>query len=310
MVKYLSFAGNQLENLKNQLEDSGSISKMTGSGMYFEHLNANCDFLQLDLFIGQDLYLFQKPYSALSSPSGLLIYFFDGDQPPSYQLDDVNVETVKRGSLFVSHRQACKIRFSKPYRGFWGVFSVSGAWSSESLPYPYQTLSKCLPLSALSIHYLNQLRRAEISETKRENCARTIILHQLFYQLLLELITRSKQSSSLNSIEQIKYYLLTNLSSPLPAVEKLAQLCNMSVSTFKAKFQQNTGGSAKKFFYEAQMDLANRLLSQGFTIKEIANQLGYANASNFIHAFKRKFGVSPLKYKEEQAVDLLPLSGH
>ena len=153
--------------------------------------------------------------------------------------------------------------------------------------------SKCLPLSALSVHYINQLSIKRGTETKKGECTRTIILHQLFYQLLIELITTNQQSS--DSIEQIKHYLLSNLSSPL---EELAQLCNMSVSTFKSKFQKSTGASAKKFFYDAQMNLATRLLSQGVTIKEIANQLGYANASNFIHDFKLKFGVSPMKHKE------------
>lgn len=298
MAKPFSFAGNHLENLKGQLDNFKRISPTNDIHTYFEHLNAHCYYLHVDILANHDIHLFQKPTSSSSNPGGLLIYLFDGSQPPYCQIGEATLETLKQGMLIISHKQTCKIRFSKSYRGFWGVFSMSGQWCSENFPYPYPTRSNCLTLSALSIHYINQIRQGEIPETKRNKCIRSIILNQLFYQLLIDLTTATQQSSNLNSVEQIKHYLLTHLSSPLPPLEELAQLCNMSVSTFKSKFQQSAGASAKIFFYEAQMNLAIQLLSQGFSTKEIANRLGYANASNFIHAFKRKFGVSPLKHKE------------
>ena len=45
------------------------------------------------------------------------------------------------------------------------------------------------------------------------------------------------------------------------------------------------------------MDKAAKLLSEGkYNVNEVSIELGYSNSSHFIHAFKKKFGITPLSF--------------
>lgn len=297
-----SFEGAYLEKFKNKIEEFTSANvnskeNTTGITVFFEHLPPQSHCLQLNISNIEPIKITQHISPPLSGPSGLLIYFFDGNHSLNIQIGESKVETSSIGVAILSHKSPFSIQVEESYKGFWCFFSISANWYSQHWTTYFPPLPKLLPISALNIHYMHQLKAESLLDAEKPHLERTIVMNQLLYQLLSELITDSRQVNNSNSIEQVKQLLLTNLSSPLPSVEELAQLCSMSVSTFRTRFQQNTGTSAKKFFYDAQMNFATRLLSQGLSIKEIANQLGYANASNFIHAFKRKYGVSPLKHK-------------
>ena len=51
------------------------------------------------------------------------------------------------------------------------------------------------------------------------------------------------------------------------------------------------------YLLEHKLDHARVLLdSAKFQVNEVAYQIGYANPSHFIAAFKKKFGVTPKKY--------------
>lgn len=300
MPYYFSFEGAHPDSLKSAIEGFTSANADNKENTvnitpFFEQLSPLCNYLHLNISTREAIEFTQKIPSNSSDSSGLLVCFFDGNRSLNIQIGDDTIEISPPGAAILSHRSPFTIQFAETYKGFWSLFSLSAQWCSQHRAFP--VLPKLLPLSALNIHYLHQLRTDSHTESDRPHLKRTVVINQLLYQFLSELLTESKQVNHNNSIEQVKQLLLTNLSSPLPPLEELAQLCSMSVSTFRARFQQSTGTSAKKFFYDAQMNFATRLLSEGFSIKEIAGRLGYANASNFIHAFKRKFGVSPLKHK-------------
>ncbi len=59
------------------------------------------------------------------------------------------------------------------------------------------------------------------------------------------------------------------------------------------------GSSFKKLRYEAKMAMAATLLEQNkISIEECAAQCGYASASSFVSAFKKKYKTTPKKYRE------------
>ncbi|WP_169704891.1 helix-turn-helix domain-containing protein [Runella slithyformis] len=302
MPYYFSFEGNHLESFKNELHEFISSNGTTTDNCFkitafFEQLPPRCHYLQFNILTNSPIEFSQKIATNIQGTSDLLICFFDGNHALNIQIGESKTEISTRGVAIVSHKTPFNIQLPESYKGFLCFFSISAKGWSQHLTTYFTFPCKLLPISALNIHYIHQLRAELFIESGKVHLERTIVINQLLYQFLSELITDFRQVNNNNSIEQVKQLLLTNLSTPLPPLEKLAQLCNMSVSTFRARFQQNTGSSAKKFFYDAQMNFATRLLSEGFSTKEIANRLGYANASNFIHAFKRKFGVSPLKHK-------------
>ena len=70
----------------------------------------------------------------------------------------------------------------------------------------------------------------------------------------------------------------------------------MSVSTFKRVFKKHYQQSPIKWFQNQRLEYAAYLLKkEKRKSSEIFDLVGYENHSNFIKAFKNKFGVTPKK---------------
>jgi len=80
-------------------------------------------------------------------------------------------------------------------------------------------------------------------------------------------------------------------------VQELAFLCNMSVSTFKRAFLKQYNTSPIKWFQTKRLEHAAFLLQTQKQSSEIYELAGYENLSNFIQAFKRKYGCTPKQYQ-------------
>ena len=79
-------------------------------------------------------------------------------------------------------------------------------------------------------------------------------------------------------------------------LNELSFLCNMSVSTFKRVFQKHYQQSPIKWFQNQRLEYAAYLLQkEKRKSSEIFDLVGYENHSNFIKAFRNKFGVTPKK---------------
>jgi AraC-like DNA-binding protein len=58
------------------------------------------------------------------------------------------------------------------------------------------------------------------------------------------------------------------------------------------------GTSFRRVVEEVRTALADEMLQQRMSVDEVAERLGYAEASSFVHAFKRWKGVSPGAYRQ------------
>jgi len=81
-------------------------------------------------------------------------------------------------------------------------------------------------------------------------------------------------------------------------VKELSFLSNMSVSTFKREFKKNFHSSPSKWFQEKRLEHSAFLLkNKSKRPSDIFEEIGYENLSNFIQAFKMKFGLTPKQYQ-------------
>ncbi len=79
-------------------------------------------------------------------------------------------------------------------------------------------------------------------------------------------------------------------------VERLAEQAGMSRSGFSAKFTEVIGVSVKQYLTEWRMNLARMKILQSPTpLIELAEELGYTSEAAFSRAYKRVFGVPPLR---------------
>ncbi|MBQ4109562.1 MAG: helix-turn-helix transcriptional regulator [Clostridia bacterium] len=123
---------------------------------------------------------------------------------------------------------------------------------------------------------------------------------KLFYEILEELKTndeKQKLKKKHSKIYKAVIYLENHSIENTP-VSDLAKMCNMSLTSFRRIFREETGTSPVKYRNRLKMQKAKELLLNGEnTVTEIAEALNCTDVYYFSKMFKAEFGVSPGCFK-------------
>jgi AraC family transcriptional regulator of arabinose operon len=83
-----------------------------------------------------------------------------------------------------------------------------------------------------------------------------------------------------------------------PSIEELAETVGLSASRLAHLFRDETGMSIQSYIVERRLLMAAMLIVQSDErISQIAYRVGFGDVSNFNHAFKRRFAMSPREYR-------------
>lgn len=100
-------------------------------------------------------------------------------------------------------------------------------------------------------------------------------------------------------IDKARVLIRENVATDQP-LEDIAGQLNMSYSWFRRLFKQYTGFAPAQYQLEIKIQKAKELLaSTNMSIKEIAYELNFENASYFITFFKSKIKLSPKAYRDK-----------
>ena len=166
------------------------------------------------------------------------------------------------------------------------------------------TLSKSCPF--LKFHqtpYINEYINALIHLIDRQIPVHpSLLLHKL-EELFLILLEKFPQEffqiftfQDLNRDNIIRQIVENNILNNL-TLKELAFLSHRSLAKFKRDFEKEYGMSPGKYMRERKLDVAMHSIREGKAVHNIALQLGYDNVSNFILAFKKRFGQTPKSYQ-------------
>jgi AraC-like DNA-binding protein len=98
--------------------------------------------------------------------------------------------------------------------------------------------------------------------------------------------------------EQVKEYLLTHAAQPL-TLENVARHLRLTGEHLARVFKEEEGMTIFDFLRQVRIERAKSLLmSAQFSVREIADQVGYSSATLFCRNFKRAAGMTPLRYRE------------
>lgn len=81
-------------------------------------------------------------------------------------------------------------------------------------------------------------------------------------------------------------------------VPVLAERASMSDRSFYRKFTAEVGETPAAFVETLRLDEARNLLASGIAVKEIAARTGFSGSTQFSRAFERRFGMTPMLYRE------------
>ena len=80
-----------------------------------------------------------------------------------------------------------------------------------------------------------------------------------------------------------------------------AQLCHMSLSTFKKSFNQYYQTTPAAWLQQRKLQHAVHLVLHGdLSISEISLECGFEDASHFIRVFKQAHQLTPLQFRQKQ----------
>ncbi len=103
----------------------------------------------------------------------------------------------------------------------------------------------------------------------------------------------------LSSIDYIINYCDEYFMLPLN-IESLASSLGYCPDHFRILFKRKTGMTPKQYVIEKRMHYAEYMIKNTDTpLKEISEKCGYYNYFQFVGLFKKRFGVSPSKYRQE-----------
>ena len=86
------------------------------------------------------------------------------------------------------------------------------------------------------------------------------------------------------------------------SLDSMCEELGVSNSYFSTIFKKETGSSFISYLTDFRMDqAARRLVETNEKSYMIAKEVGYTDPNYFSYVFKRRFGVSPSKYRTEHA---------
>ena len=114
---------------------------------------------------------------------------------------------------------------------------------------------------------------------------------------LVGLLLYNQGTSSADMINSAIRYIEGHYAEPL-SLEQMARQAGLSVSRFSTLFKQETGYSPHKYLLNTRLHASLPLLISTLTpVNEVALHIGFADASSYIAAFRKKYNCTPLQYR-------------
>jgi AraC family transcriptional regulator len=84
---------------------------------------------------------------------------------------------------------------------------------------------------------------------------------------------------------------------PTMGLKEMSDRVGVSMYHLHRTYKRMTGKCIKRVRAEAQVELAKRLIRDGLTLIDIADQCGFAHQSHFTARFKQLTGQTPTQYR-------------
>ena len=127
------------------------------------------------------------------------------------------------------------------------------------------------------------------------------ILQKLYdlFECIIEETRHNADEFHADKIEQILELIHNNYGSLSLCREFLAEKTKMSVKSMEQIFKYYKEQSITTYIFNYRMEQAKRMLNEtDLTVAEVADRVGYTNASHFVQNFKKTYGMTPDKYRK------------
>ncbi|WP_299188778.1 AraC family transcriptional regulator [uncultured Aquimarina sp.] len=221
----------------------------------------------------------------------------------SYAIDNTKFLLMKSGHCLMTEKLSNDSKFYRSILFFFSeedvvkfirkfeLQSTSTEKFYSTYSFNYDVFIKRFVDSLLDISKLSKAIQAKMLHTKFEELM-LYLIEQKGVDFLYSLVNNNDNQTQ-KFIQTIESNTLNKLT-----LKELSFLSNMSVSTFKREFEKQFHSSPSKWFLDKRLEHAAFLLkNKSKRPSDIFEEIGYENLSNFIQAFRTKFGVTPKQYQ-------------
>ena len=107
-----------------------------------------------------------------------------------------------------------------------------------------------------------------------------------------------RDNTARKAMEKAKQYIMDNYQDPDLSVEQICRYLHMSPAYFSTMFKKATGQTYVAYLTEVRLNKAVELLNKtDDKTYVIASKVGYQEQNYFSYVFKKRFGVSPTKFR-------------
>ena len=147
----------------------------------------------------------------------------------------------------------------------------------------------------------------QIIKNDMDNSTRSLLYKAKIYELFSLIFKKTKEidldqcpflknDENLKKIAKAKDVILKDIKNP-PSLIELSKTIDLSLKNLKKGFKEIYGKPVYKYLFDFKMEKAKQLLSDGnLNVNEVSYNLGYSSSSHFIAAFKKKYGITPRTY--------------
>lgn len=204
-----------------------------------------------------------------------LQYILSGKR--AYEINNTKLEVEKGAVVFIPAKTAYKTQAKTSEEA---ITTIAIAFRLEGLP--ENIIKKDIYCKYENIRYEEENIFVLLERLYNTAPAQMVKIKSLLYYLIDRLADADTSCPVQGAIDYISEHYCENL-----PVQAYADTCNMSESHFRKLFRQYTGVSPIEYRNKIRFRHAMRLREQNLTLNEIAEKLGFFDASYFCKMYKR-----------------------
>ena len=157
----------------------------------------------------------------------------------------------------------------------------------------------CKYYNDLSHNYNFYIKKSLVIDNSRELAKTKAILHNHLNAILITLFDTLNPQTQNKYVNSILKFINDNITNTLSLAD-VCQSVHLSKEYVARVFKKEMGITVTDYIIRQKLDLAKNMLSSDeVSLRDISEKLGYQDYNYFSRLFKKHYGISPLKMKND-----------
>jgi len=240
----------------------------------------------------------ERPFGLRQFDLDFLAITVNGEAFFMLENEGISSTVIPRSFVYVpaGQRHIYDPKIDSMWQNYWVLFDGKTARQSFQQLIPNSGVTSIKDIFRLS-KYWDKLSSYILDDSEIGDERAFCMLHNILLELREQssLFIENQPSPAIN--EAISF-MRNNIRNPEVDFRRLANKNGICSDSLRKRFKRETGISLHQYFIQLKITAAKSMLSNlSYNISDLANFLGFNDQYYFSRLFKKKTGISPLKYR-------------